>query len=263
MFNNTTPIVLNLIIINALVYFSGSMLGVGASDLLSLHYVGSRDFNPIQFFTYMFVHASGMHIFSNMLGLFFFGPVLERHWGSKKFLMYYIVSGIGAGMLYSVYVYYDIYSLKEAVDAYVSQPNAEAFASFLNKHAHDVYLQNYRFINDYAANPQNTQYVAESTEFVKSIYLVKSKTTMVGASGALYAVLLGVGIIFPFMEVFLLFPPLPLKMMYLVIFYGLTSIYGMIQNQSGDNVAHFAHLSGMIVGYVLLKIWDEKRANYY
>jgi membrane associated rhomboid family serine protease len=65
------------------------------------------------------------------------------------------------------------------------------------------------------------------------------------------------------MEVFLLFPPLPLKMMYLVIFYGLTSVYGMVQNQSGDNVAHFAHLSGMIVGFIILKIWGEKRANYY
>jgi membrane associated rhomboid family serine protease len=263
MFNNTTPIVLNLIIINVLVYLSGNMLGFGANEFLSLHYIGSSAFNPIQFFTYMFVHGGGMHIFNNMLGLFFFGPVLERHWGSKKFLIYYVVCGVGAGVLYSGYVYYEIHVLKTAIDLFISNPTAEAFADFLNKNAHEVYLQNYAFINSFAKDPTNSAYVTESVEFVKSIYLAKTKTTMVGASGALYAVLLGVGIIFPFMEVFLLFPPLPLKMMYLVIFYGLTSVYGMVQNQSGDNVAHFAHLSGMIVGFIILKIWGEKRANYY
>lgn len=174
-----------------------------------------------------------------------------------------MLCGVGAGVLYSGYVYYEVYVLKEAINAFISNPTAEAFADFLNKNAHEVYLQNYAFINSFAKDPQNTAYITESVEFVKSIYLAKTKTTMVGASGALYAVLLGVGIIFPFMEVFLLFPPLPLKMMYLVIFYGLTSVYGMVQNQSGDNVAHFAHLSGMIVGFVMLKIWGEKRANYY
>ncbi len=263
MFNNTTPIVLNLIIINVLVYISGSFLGIGANEILSLHYVGVGEFNPIQFFTYMFVHGSGMHIFNNMLGLFFFGPVLERHWGAKKFLIYYIVSGVGAGILYSAYIYYDVTLVKEAVNAYISHPDPEAFANFLNKNAHDIYLKNYSFINAFAKDPQNSTYITESVEYAKSIYIAKSNTTMVGASGALYAVLLGVGIIFPYMEVFLLFPPLPLKMMYLVIFYGLTSVYGMVQNQSGDNVAHFAHLSGMIVGFILLKIWGEKRANYY
>jgi membrane associated rhomboid family serine protease len=263
MFNNTTPIVLNLIIINVLVYFSGSMLGFGANEFLSLHYIESGAFNPIQFFTYMFVHGSGMHIFSNMLGLFFFGPVLERHWGSKKFLIYYVVCGVGAGILYSGYVYYDVYTLKQAVNLYISNPTAEMFSNFLDKHSHENYLLNYTFINDFAADPNNTTYIDKSIEFAKTIYTAKTKTTMVGASGALYAVLLGVGIIFPFMEVFLLFPPLPLKMMYLVIFYGLTSVYGMVQNQSGDNVAHFAHLSGMIVGFIMLKIWGEKRANYY
>ena len=128
MFNNTTPIVLNLIIINVLVYISGSLLGIGANEMLSLHYVGVGEFNPIQFFTYMFVHGSGMHIFNNMLGLFFFGPVLERHWGAKKFLIYYIVCGVGAGMLYSAYIYYDVTVLKEAVNAYIAHPTAERFS---------------------------------------------------------------------------------------------------------------------------------------
>ncbi len=261
MFQNTTPIVLNLIIINVIVYFSGEMLHT-TNDFLSLHYVENGAFNPIQFFTYMFVHGSGMHIFSNMLGLFFFGPILERHWGSKKFLTYYVVCGVGAGMLYSGYVYYEIHILKEAVNAYVAHPNAQAFSDFLNKNAHEVYLQNFTFIHDFASNPTNPRFINESVEFAKQTYLQRSNTTMVGASGALYAVLFGVGLIFPYMEVFLLFPPLPVKMMYMVIFYGLSSIYGMVQQQPGDNVAHFAHLSGMIVGFILLKIWGERRATY-
>lgn len=263
MFNNTTPVVLNLIIINILVYLSGELIGYGANEFLSLHYIGSGAFNPIQFFTYMFVHGSGMHIFSNMLGLFFFGPVLERYFGTKKFLIYYIVCGIGAGVLYSGYVYWEMFQLKEAVNAYLAVPNATAFANFMDKYAHQLYLQNYDFINAFAKDPDNTNYLTESINFVKQTYLIKSKSTMVGASGALYAVLLGTGIIFPYMEVFLLFPPIPLKMMYLVIFYGLTSVYGMIQDQPGDNVAHFAHLSGMIVGFILLKVWGERRSNYY
>ena len=261
MFNNTTPIVLNLIIINVIVYFTGEMLHT-TNDFLSLHYIGAGAFNPIQFFSYMFVHGSGMHIFSNMLGLFFFGPILERHWGSKKFLSYYIICGIGAGMLYSGYVYYEIHVLKQAVNAYISQPNAQAFSDFLNKHAHEVYLQNFQFINEFANSPTNPRFISESVDFVKQTLMHRANTTMVGASGALYAVLLGVGIIFPYLEVFLLFPPFPVKMMYMVIFYGLSSVYGMVQNQPGDNVAHFAHLSGMIVGFVLLKVWGERRADY-
>src|SRR6478735_6462058 len=100
MFQNTTPVVINLIIINVIVYFTGELLHT-TNSFLSLHYIGSSAFNPIQFFTYMFVHGSGGHIFSNMLGLFFFGPVLERYWGPKKFLIYYIVCGVAASMLYS------------------------------------------------------------------------------------------------------------------------------------------------------------------
>ena len=263
MFNNLSPVVLNLIIINVLVYLSGNIIGYGANEILALHYVGVGEFNPIQFFTYMFVHGSGMHIFSNMLGLFFFGPVLEKYWGSKKFLIYYIVCGVGAGMLYSAYIYYDMYTLKSAINIYIQNPGALAFSDFLDKYVHQVYLQNFNFINSFAADPTNEKYINESVEFVKSIYISKSKTQMVGASGALYGVLLGVGIIFPYMQVFLLFPPIPLKMMYIIIFYCLTSIYGMVKDQPGDNVAHFAHLSGMIVGFVLLKVWGEKRSNYY
>ena len=263
MFNNVTPIVLNLIIINVLVYFSGSIIGYGANEFLSLHYIRDGQFNPVQFFTYMFVHGSGMHIFSNMLGLFFFGPLLETHFGSKKFLMYYIICGIGAGMLYSGYVYYDMYIIKNAVNAYISNPGAQALSDFLNKYDHQTYLLNSNYFNSFAADPENQEYIKGSIEKLKEFYLLKSKSTMVGASGALYGVLIGVGMIFPFMQVRLLFPPIPLKMMYIIIFYCLTSVYGMVQAQPGDNIAHFAHLSGMIIGFIMLKVWGEKRSNYY
>lgn len=262
MFQNTTPIVINLIIINVIVYFTGEMLHT-TNSFLSLHYVGSSAFNPIQFFTYMFVHGSTGHIFSNMLGLFFFGPVLERYWGSKKFLIYYIVCGVGAGMLYSGYIYYELYELKQAVNAYIAEPNAQAFASFLQKHAREEYLLNGEFIRQFELNPTSSHMINESIEFVKRTYIQGTNTSMVGASGALYAVLFAVGFLFPAMEVFLLFPPIPLKMVYLVIFYGVMAVYGMVQQQPGDNVAHFAHLSGMLVGFVLLRIWKERRPNYY
>jgi len=258
MFQNPTPIIVNLIIINVIVFFTGGLLHT-TNGFLSLHYVGSSAFNPIQFFTYMFVHVNAGHIFSNMLGLFLFGPILERYWGGKKFLIYYIVCGVGAGLLYSGYVYFEMYSLKQAVNAFIADPTAQGFNSLIRKYAAAEYVRLSPLIEEFEVYPTNTQYINKCVELAKQLYNVKANTPMVGASGALYAVLLGVGFLFPTIELH----PIPLKMVYLVMIYGAMAVYGMIQQQRGDNVAHFAHLSGMLVGFMLLKIWKERRPNYY
>lgn len=262
MFQKPTPIVLNLIIINVIVFFIGDKLST-SNSILALHYVGSGAFNPIQFFTYMFVHGDGGHIFGNMFGLFIFGPMLERYWGPKKFLLYYIICGLGAGVLYSGYVYYDLYEIGRAMEAYMANPGVEQLADFLHKHNKEAFEGYYDFLQSYAQHPNDTKSLQIGTQIVKAVYNNKFNGSMVGASGALYGVLLGVGMLFPFMEVYLLFPPIPLKMFIIVSLYGLMAIYGMVQQSPGDNVAHFAHVSGMLVGFILLKIWGERRANYY
>jgi membrane associated rhomboid family serine protease len=257
MFQNPTPIVLNLIIINVIVFITGSMLHT-SNDFLSLHYVGSAAFNPIQFFTYMFVHANLRHLLGNMLGIFLFGTMLEQYWGSKKFLTYYTICGIAAGMLYSGYVYYEMFVLKQALNSYISHPSAQAFSDFLNKHLHALYLQNFDFLTEFAKDPSNPLYISESIGVAKQIVFLKGNTPMLGASGAVYAVLLGVGLLFPNRE----FSVFRIKLVFVVLAFGLLSIYGMIEQKPDDHVAHFAHLSGMIVGFVLLTIWGERRANY-
>jgi membrane associated rhomboid family serine protease len=191
-----TPVVKNLIILNVVVFILGFLVR-GLSDLLALHnVVGSGEFLPFQLFTYMFVHASFGHIFFNMLGLFFFGPILESTWGSMRFLTFYLICGVGAG------------AFNLLVDLFMG---AGSFG------------------------------------------------TMVGASGAIYGIMVAFGVLFPNMEVMLLFPPIPIKAKYLVLGFGAIALYSALNPTPGDNTAHFTHLGGIVVALILLPFWKSER----
>lgn len=194
---NLTPVVRNLIMINAIIFLLQSILpNLRIDEMLALFNIRTEYFKPYQLFTYMFVHGGFMHIFFNMLTLVFIGPILESHWGQKRFLLFYIICGIGAGVF---------------------------------------------------------------NVLVDLFFGLGSFSVMVGASGAIYGVLMGFGMTFPNMEIMLLIPPIPIKAKYLVFVLG-----GMtfLLDRSG-NVAHFTHLGGIIFAFIMMRIWRSQGGNYY
>lgn len=217
----------NLIIINVLVFFGtivAQRYGLDLTTYLGLHFFLASDFNPAQLITYMFMHGGFSHIFFNMFAVFMFGPVLERTWGPKRFLLYYMLCGIGAGLI------------QEGVQ-YVQYAMNYSHVSFVN-------------IIGYGKMPID--------DFLNLM-------TTVGASGAVYAILLAFGMLFPDNRLFVFPIPMPIKAKYFVIGYALLELVLGVAN-TGDNIAHFAHLGGMIFGFILIMYWRKKaRSNgtYY
>lgn len=209
----------NLIIINVLLFLGGIVAngyGVDLSNYLGLHFFLADDFNLAQLFTYMFMHAGFQHIFFNMFAVWMFGRVLEQVWGPKRFLFYYIVCGIGAGLV------------QEAVQ-------------FIHYH---MELSAYDSVNIGAAVIPMGQYL--------------NMLNTVGASGAVYAILLAFGMLFPNQSLFIFPLPFPIKAKYFVMGYALIELVMGITNSASDNVAHFAHLGGMLFGFILIMYWKKK-----
>lgn len=212
----------NLIIINVLLFFGGIVAmkyGVDLNDYLGLHFFLADDFNLAQLFTYMFMHSGFNHIFFNMFAVWMFGRVLEQVWGSKRFLFYYILCGIGAGLVQELVQYIHYVSELSAYDSVNMGGMIIPMKEYLN-------------------------------------YM-----TTVGASGAVYAILLAFGMLFPNNRIFIFPLPFPIKAKYFVIGYAAIELVLGISNNAGDNVAHFAHLGGMIFGLILIMYWKKKNNN--
>lgn len=266
MFGRITPVVRNLLIINVGIYFLSRIFNLNLNEYLSLRNLHSEYFLPFQFFTYMFLHGGTWHLFSNMFGLFIFGPLLEQFWGPKRFLIFYLVTGIGAGILYSAVNYYETNRFEKAVEAYNADPSPGEFKYILEKKANIDIQRNAQinsFIYDYNDNPDNASYISESKQILRQIYYLQSNSQMVGASGAIFGILLAFGMLFPNTTLMLLFPPIPIKAKYFVAIYGFIELFAGIQRAAGDNVAHFAHLSGMLVAFILLKIWQKNKRKLF
>ena len=266
MFGRITPIVRNLLIVNIGIYFIGSFMRIDLNEYLSLRNLNSEFFQPFQFFTYMFLHGSTWHLISNMFGLFIFGPLLEQVWGPKRFLIFYIVTGVGAGILYSGINFVETRSFASAVEQYNAEPSPGKFKHIVEKKARLDVSRNPKlnsFIYDYDEQPDNPSYISESKLFLQQVLYMKSNSQMVGASGAIFGILLAFGVLFPNTVLMLLFPPIPIKAKYFVAIYAVFELFAGIQRAAGDNVAHFAHLSGMLVGYILLRIWNKNRKRLF
>ena len=236
---STPPVVLNLIIINALMFLGTVALqqafNIDLNHTLGLYYFGSPLFNPYQIITHMFMHGSLGHIFFNMFALWMFGKVLEQVWGSRRFFIYYMITGLGAVFLHTLVLSIEIHPLVN----YVSQTyNIDTFTP-------DAIDQLYNM-----ADPK------------ARALAVALLTPTIGASGAVFGVLLAFGMLFPNTQLMLLFPPIPIKAKYFVIGYGLIELYlGLMQ--PGSNVAHFAHLGGMLFGFIMIKLWEKDRKAFY
>lgn len=263
MLNNLGPVVRNLLIINVLVFFLGEILRMDFSEIFGLRNFQADSFKPYQAITYMFLHSNLGHLFSNMFGLFMFGSMLERIWGPKRFLFFYFFTGIGAGLLYLGINYYDMQKIQKAISIYAEHPSPESFMGYVNKYIGDLTFGSNDFIQNFKANPNDKKLIGETLNFINTDYLRQLNIPMVGASGAIFGILMAFGYLFPNTEMMLLFFPFPIKAKYFVAMYGLYELYTGIQRSQGDNVAHFAHLGGMLFAIILLKYWGTERNKFY
>lgn len=261
--NRLTPVVKNLLIINVIVYFGSSLLSANVNQLLGLYYYASPYFYPYQFFSYMFAHGGFGHVFFNMLGLFFLGPLLEQFWGSKKFLVFYLVTGIGAGVIYNGIQYFQIQPMEQALTDYELDPNPDEFYRYIADYYTLANTRVYNLYESYYDHPNDKSLERESVNIAREIYKLKLSIPMVGASGAIYGLLMAIALLFPNTQFMLLFPPIPVKAKYLALVLGGIALFSGIQGNPGDNVAHFAHLGGMIFAFILIRIWQKDRRNFY
>ncbi|MBU8892037.1 MAG: rhomboid family intramembrane serine protease [Bacteroidales bacterium] len=261
------PVVKNLIIINVIMLLAtwvlSNVMGVQLSQYLGLHYFKSDLFQPYQFVTHMFMHGGLMHLFFNMFALWMFGRVLETVWGSKRFFIYFIVTGLGAAVLHTFVIHLQMASVLKDITAFSNTPSPEAFALLIKEHFPEYYTQIYsKLLDGWYSNPGSTQYIAMAQQYANELLSFKMNIPTVGASGAVFGVLLAFGMLFPNTQLMLLFPPIPIKAKYFVIFYGALELW-LGLTRPGSNIAHFAHLGGMLFGFILIKIWNYKRTNFY
>ncbi|MCB9222682.1 MAG: rhomboid family intramembrane serine protease [Crocinitomicaceae bacterium] len=222
------PVVKNLVIINALFFLATIVMqnqGINLIAELGLYYVDSPFFKPYQLATHFFMHGSLMHIFFNMFALIVFGSHLERMWGPKRFLLFYFITAMGAAILHLTVQGYEIYQLTGT-----PFPGLE--------------------LGDYG-----------STNEVKAFANMMIPT--VGASGAVYGLIAAFAMLFPNTELMLLFPPIPIKAKWLAIALAAIAVYQGYVDNPGDSVAHFAHLGGMLFGFIIVKIWQRDKNSFY
>ena len=216
--NNIPTMTKNLLIVNFLAFIATWVLersGIDLTSLLGLHFFLASDFHIYQFVTYMFLHGGLTHIIFNMFALWMFGSVIERVWGPKKFIFYYIVCGIGAGVAQEI-VQYANYAIEG--------------------------LAAYQYVNVGGVQMTTNAYI--------------NLWTTIGASGAVYAILLAFGMIFPNERLFIIPFPFPIKAKWLVVGYIAIELFSAMSGP-GDGVAHMAHLGGMLFGFLLIRYWQK------
>lgn len=243
-FNNimrSLPVVTkNLIIINFIIWLAMMVAGRHDDSLImrygALHYVEASDFNPLQLFTYMFMHStvSFTHLLFNMFTLFMFGVVLERLLGPKRFLFYYLSCGVGAAIIQELVWMATLPDMIEKLLATANHTSVDAIGQWLARNP-EVMRDNFNYFST------------------------------VGASGAIYGVLLAFGMIFPNRPMYLMFIPVPVKAKWMITgFVVLELLIGL--SGARDGVAHFAHLGGMIFGFFMILYWKKKgiiHGGYY
>jgi membrane associated rhomboid family serine protease len=192
-----------------------------------------------------------------------FGYLLENVWGSKRFLTYYILTGIGAAIIQTLVNYWHLSGLEASALAYSQAPSLQAFSGFVSSHF-PQYMENGGTIRDFVAqwsvSPNNPDYLRQSTDYVSQLINLRMDVPTIGASGAVFGILLAFGMMFPNMLVYIYFL-FPIKAKWIVILYGAIELFSGISNNPRDNVAHFAHLGGMLFGFFLIIYW-RKRSMY-
>lgn len=274
-FQTLPPVIKNIIIINVIMVLIQYILGkhgIDLADYLGLHYWQSPYFKPWQIFTYLFMHGSYndvegtlMHIGFNMFALWMFGRVLENMWGPKRFLFFYLFCGVGAGLcqLATSGIQYGMF--EHAFWAYQQHPTLDQYTLFLKDHK-DMFLSDPVFgtlLNNWSADPICSNCAQGSINIIHEYYTAMVNTGAVGASGSVFGVLFAFGYLFPNTLLYIYFA-IPVKAKYVVAGYALLELFYGVRNSAGDNVAHFAHLGGLIFAFILLWIWKrQNRKQFY
>jgi membrane associated rhomboid family serine protease len=238
---NITPLVKNIIMINILMflaYFAGlKVFNINLNEILGIYFPKSDNFKPVQILTHMFMHANFWHIFFNMYALFIFGQVLENVWGPKRFLIYYFVCGLGAAFVHESVIAFEYHKLASAL-------SPEQLKTVLTEGT-ALFSHGKGFTN----------ITMQNLEILLNI-------PTIGASGAIFGLLLAFGVLFPNTQLMIIFPPIPIKAKYFVLIYGLIELSLAIA-QPGSTIAHAAHLGGMLFGYLLLRYWRKTTNTLY
>jgi len=229
-FSNIPPVVKNLLIINVLFFIATAIFeskGISLIKMLGVYYVDSPNFKVFQVITYMFMHGGFAHILFNMFALFTFGSSLEIIMGSKRFLNFYLITGLGALVLQMLVQLIEVYGVTGSLNI----------------------------------DPLTYQSAdAGAIKTLSEIYY----TPMVGASGAIFGLLIAFGMLFPNAELFIMFIPVPVKAKFIIPIYILLELFLGVAQFAGDSIAHFAHLGGALFGFILVKIWNLKSPrNFY
>jgi membrane associated rhomboid family serine protease len=244
---NFPPVIKNLVIINLLCWLASMTLprafGFDVVENFGLHYWGSEAFKPYQLVTYMFLHdtSSFSHLLFNMFGLWMFGKDIELFWGRNKFLIFYFVTGIGAGIVQELVWHIDLSKAAEAFNMYASTKDINLLRPYLTNLTEHTYIP-----------------IGRLMELKEQIL---SSAVTVGASGALFGILLAFAMIFPQARMMLLFIPYPIRAPYFVAIYAVIELFCGVA-QTADGVAHFAHLGGMLFGLILILIW-KRNGKFY
>ncbi len=260
------PAIKNLIIINVLMWLAtwaiSSYYGIDLDNYLGLFYFQSPKFHIYQYITYMFMHGGFFHILMNMYALFLFGSALEQVWGSKRFLIFYFVTGVGAALFYTFVNYLEFKPMITAAHAFINTPSPELLQGFIKHYVTSPNREVYDFINQWSQAPKDPQFINSAIDMVNNHIQEMYNIPTIGASGAVFGVLLGFGMLFPNTQLMLLIPPIPIKAKYVVLIYGGIELYFSI-SQPGDAVAHVAHIGGMIFGFIMIKMWQKDRRHFY
>jgi membrane associated rhomboid family serine protease len=235
------PVVKNIIMLNVLMllanYAAQSVFQVDLNNILGLYFPKSEQFMPVQIITHIFMHGGFWHIFFNMYALYIFGQVLENVWGPKRFFIYYIICGLGAALTHETVIAFQYAHLANSLST------------------EDLQL----VLNEGTAMFKQSQGFVDPTMLKLQLLL---NTPTVGASGAIFCVLLAFGVLFPNTQLMLLLPPIPIKAKYFVMIYGAIELY-LAVTQPGSDIAHAAHLGGMLFGYILIRYWRKTTNSLY
>jgi membrane associated rhomboid family serine protease len=250
-------VIKNLLIINGLFFLatiSLESLGIDLVQLFGLHPFQSHDFMPHQLITHLFMHGDFTHLFFNMFALWMFGKILENVWGGKRFLTYYIITGLGAMILYSIVQQIQISWIEgnmtvEQIQQVSSQQGYDCYRELVKLNKIGQGLTDYGF----------SQYGIIGEEMKSLLFLYN--TPVLGASGAVFGILLAFGMLFPNTLLYIYFA-IPVKAKYVVLGYGLLELFLTITS-SNDGIAHLAHIGGMIFGFFLIKYWNKNTNSFY
>lgn len=270
------PVVKNLLIINGLVFLATLALrkyNIDLINILGLHYPGAQNFRIYQFLTYMFLHGGWEHILFNMFALWMFGNVIENVWGGKKFLIYYILTGLGSAAIYIIWIHISLASNLDMLQQMINHPSASGIEQYFQKYGFRIgeinSIISQQDINGFNHNVNLLATGSASGDVIQQIvtFLSNYRTEMlnqmvvIGASGAIFGILLAFGMMFPDTMIYVYFA-IPVKAKWFVLGYGVLELISGVSNRPGDNVAHFAHVGGMLIGLLIVLYW-KKRGKFY